>query len=200
MHKIISVLFTSQGVPTEGLTPTIDIYELNLLTTTTNTLIVDDGDTIEIGGGWYRYDFLTYDPEKNYVYTFDGGATLNDFDRYKYGANESYIEEIVPAVWEEQVVSHLDTGTTGLALAQIKADTTSISTDTAAIIVSEAAITTLLNLLLKYERNRTKIDTVNAQLIIYDDDCTTPLTTFNLLDFNGMPSVQDVCQRVPTDC
>lgn len=193
MHKIISTLFTSLGVPTPGLTPVIDVYDLNLLTTSDNQLVVSAGTTTDVGGGWYRYDFLTYDPTHNYVYTFDGGMTLNDYDRYKYGANESYIEEIVPAVWEEPSLAHLDTGTTGLMLTQIKTDTTSIQ-------ISEAAMTVLLNTLLKYERNRTKIDTVNAQLIIYDDDCTTPLTTFNLLDFNGMPSVQDVCQRVPTDC
>lgn len=191
--KILTVHFTNNGNPVAGLSPTVDIYELDPITPTTNTLVVNDGAAVEIGGGWYRYQFTAYDTSKNYVFTFDGGAGLSAYERYKVGGNETYAEEVSDGVWDEQANTHVQTGSTGLILQQTKADTTSIA-------VSEATIVTLLNLLLKYQRNRTKIDLVNSQLIIYDDDCTTPLTTFNLLDFNGMPNVQEVCEKIPLTC
>ncbi len=196
-NKIISVHYTNNGVPQTGLTPKIDVFELDPLNPGVNTQVVTSGATVEIGMGFYRYDFATYNPLKSYVFMFDGGAALPACDRYKYGGNESYVEDIAPvtasATWEEQSTSHLNAGTTGLMLTQIKADT-------ASILISEAAMSVLLNTMLKYQRNRTKIDVANAQLIIYDDDCITPLTTFNLKDFNGMPSVQEVCERIPTTC
>ena len=120
----------------------------------------------------------------------DGGSVLADCERYKYGGNESYVEDITKNVLEEPLIDHATTGSLAETITMIKADT-------ASIMVSEAAIVILLDTLLKYSRNRTKIDTANAQLIIYDNDGTTPLTTFNLKDFNGMPSVQEVCERVP---
>lgn len=192
-NKLITVHYTSNGLPQIGLAPTIDVYQLNPSVPLFNILVVSNGPTVEIGMGWYRFDFFAYDPTKNYVFTFDGGPTLSDCERYKYGGNESYVEEISSGVWDETMTDHTQVGSTGLALNQIKADT-------ASILVSEVTITTLLNLLLKYERNRTKIDVANAQLIIYEDDCITPLQVFNLLDFSGMPSVETVCQRVPVGC
>lgn len=192
-NKLLTAHFTSGGLPQLGLTPTIDIFELDPLVPIQNTQIVTADPTVEIGMGWYRYDFLTYNPRKTYVFSFDGGNTLVDCDRYKYGGNESYVEDISAGVWDESAIDHTDIGTTGLMLNQIKADTGSL-------VVSAATIVTLLNLLLKYERNRTMIDVANSQLIIFDDDCVTPLTIFDLKDFNGMPSVQEVCQRVPIDC
>mgnify|MGYP003474763392 CR=1 FL=1 len=191
--KILTVHFTSSGSPATGLSPTVDIYELDPVTPTTNTLIVDNGATVEIGAGWYRYQFTTYDTAKSYVFTFDGGVGLPAYERYKVGGNETYAEEVSDSVWDETANAHVQSGSTGLILQQTKADT-------ASIVVSEVTIVTLLNLLLKYQRNRTKIDLVNSQLIIYDNDCITPLTTFNLLDFNGMPNVQEVCEKVPLTC
>ena len=126
-------------------------------------------------------------------FTIDGGALLNACERYKISGNESYVEDIAPAVWEETATNHVAAGTTGLLLSQINANV-------ASILISEAAMTVLLNTLVKYERNRTKIDTNAATLTIYDDDCVTPLTVFDLRDFNGMPSVQEVCERVPQGC
>lgn len=192
-RKIITVHFTTNGTPQIGLTPTIDVYELHPTNPLLDTLLINDGVTTEIGNGWYRYDFLNYDFTKNYVYSFDGGIGLPACERYKIGGNESYVEDISSEVWEEQSTDHLNAGTTGFLLTQIKSDTTSI-------MVSQGTITSLVNTLLKYERNRTKIDTVNATLTIYDDDCTTPLTVFNLRDHLGNPSIQEVCERSPTTC
>lgn len=191
MSKIISVHFSSKGIPVSGLTPTIDIYELDAINPLINTLVINDGVCIEIGGGWYRYDFLTYDFRKNYVFTFDGGVVLLPHERFKCGGNDGYVEDISSEVWNEPLITHIDPGSTGEALAQARANT-------ATILINEVTMLTLLNLLLKYERNRTKIDVPNNQLIIYDNDGITPLTVFNLKDFNGMPSVASVCERVPT--
>lgn len=188
--KILTAHFTTGGVPITGLTPTIDIIEMG---TITNTLIVSSASLTEVGIGWYRYNFVTYDPTKSYVFTIDGGVSLPACERYKYGGNESYVEDISSEVWNEDLLTHLTVGSTGEALAQIKANTATIA-------VNEITILTLLNTLLKYQRNRTKIDIANNQLIIYDDDCITPLTTFNLKDFSGMPSVAEVCERIPTTC
>ena len=136
--KLLTVHFTRLGTPITGLTPVIDIFELGV---TTNTHVVVAGATIEVGLGWYRYDFTTYDAKKNYVFTFDGGTALDNCERYKIGGNESYIEEISDE-----------------------------------ISISQTALTALINTMLKYERNRTKIDIAAATLTIYDDDCVTPLT------------------------
>ena len=192
-NKIITVFFSTSGVPTPGLTPIINIYQLNPTTPTINTLVVSNGATTEIGNGWYRYDFSTYDLTQNYVYTFDGGVSLTDCERFKIGGNESYVEDITDGVWDEPSINHLASGSTGFLLTQIKSDTTSIT-------VSQITITSLLNTLLKYERNRTKVDVANATLTVYDDDCTTPLTVFNLRDHLGNPSVSEVCDRAPTTC
>lgn len=188
--KILTTHFSLSGTPIVGLTPTIDIYALDQIVPTNNPRVVTGGTTSEIGGGWYRYQFTDYDPMQSYVFTFDGGNTLPSSERYKIGGNESYAEEIVPAVWDEPAINHVQSGSTGLILQQVKADT-------ASIVVSEATIVTLLNLSLKYQRNRTRINLGNATLTIYDDDGVTPLTVFNLLDFNGMPNVQEVCEKIP---
>lgn len=186
MTKIITVFY---GVT--GIFPTIDIYELNSTNSSINNLIINAGSLTEIGGGWYRYDFTTYSPTINYVYTIDGGSSLTVDVRYKVGGNESYVEDISSEVWNEDATNHLISGSTGFTLLQVKADTTSIS-------INQVTLTTLINTMLKYERNRTKIDVVNNTLTVFDDDGSTPLTVFNLKDHLGAPSIAEVAERVPT--
>lgn len=190
MKKIITAHFTSNSIPQPGLTPLIDVFELGATAVSPSVHVVSSSSMNEIGGGWYRYDFASYDPAKSYVFNIDGGSSLTDCDRYKYGGNESYVEDITKTVLEEPLIDHATTGSLAETVTMIKADTSSI-------MVSESAIVILLDTLLKYQRNRTRIDTAAAQLVIYDDDGTTPLTTFDLKDFNGMPSVQEVCERIP---
>lgn len=188
--KLLTVHYTSSGLPKTGLSPVVTIFELNAIDPAVNNAVVIDGAAVEIGSGWYRYDFTSYDRAKNYVFTFDGGASLTAYERYKYGGNESYTEDVAPSVWEQQINAHTVSGSTGLVLSQIKADTTTIS-------LNDATLASMLSTLLKYQRNRTRIDLTAAQLVIYDDDGATPLTTFNLRDFSGMPNVQEVCEKIP---
>lgn len=179
-----------------GLTPTIRIWEVSALS---HVLVVTDEDMTEIGDGFYKYNFSTYDDTKRYVFRADGGVGLANNERYEYAATEeltiadSSVTSIVDGVWDEAAGSHLLAGSTGEMLAHVKADTSSIS-------ISNSALTSLVNTLLKYERNRTKIDTVNKTLTVYDDDCTTVLHTFSLRDSSGNPSVSEVCDRVPINC
>lgn len=188
--KIITAYFTTSGVPVAGLTPTIDIYELDTVNPSSNPQVVNDGAAVEIGGGWYRYDFTSYDTSKSYVFTFDGGSSLSPAERYVFGGNESYRRDVADGVWEQPAVNYTSSGSTGLLLNQIKADTASLA-------IASPALVDYLELLLKYQRNRTRIDLTNSQLVIYDNDGTTPLTVFDLKDFNGMPNVQEVCEKVP---
>ena len=191
MNKIITAHFTVNGVPSLGLVPSIDIFELDGTNPSLNTQVVSSDALVEVGIGFYRYDFTTFNPTSNYVFVIDGGAGIVGPDRYKFGGNESYVEDIAPAVWDQTLVNHTISGSTGMALNQLQADV-------ASLMISEVALASLLNTLLKYERNRTKIDIPSAQMIIYDDDGVTPLTTFDLRDFNGMPNIQEVCERIPT--
>jgi len=86
---IFSSIFTSLGVPVTGLSPTIRIRDLS-----TNTLVVTDAAMTEVGDGFYKYDFTTYDATKQYVIRTDGGATLPAGERYGYGNNDNYLPDI----------------------------------------------------------------------------------------------------------
>jgi len=57
--------------------------------------------------------------------------------------------------------------------------------------------TELIEILLKYSRNRTRVDTDDNTLTVYEDDGTTAIRVFDLLDRNGAPSSDDVVERLP---
>jgi hypothetical protein len=86
---LITAFFSDQGAPKTGLSPTIRIR--NAITT---SLVVTDAAMTEIGDGWYKYDFAGYDPTIDYVIRSDGGALLANHERYSYGNNENYIDDI----------------------------------------------------------------------------------------------------------
>ncbi len=204
----INSLFTNAGVPTSGLSPTIRIWEV---TGATQALIVGtpsgsgqntDGLMTEIltagspgtGDGFYTFlftDLIGYDPLKKYLIRTDGSAALQSTDRYQTGAIDPIEETIINGVWDEQISpDHLGVGSAGLILSEIKADTTSL-------FLNIDDVNTLVTTLLKYDTNRTKIDSVANTLTVYDDDCTTILRVFSLLDQTGTPSTDSVCERKP---
>ena len=191
-NKLITVQFSVGGIGQSGLSPIINIYQLNALNPNDNELVVIDGGLVEIGQGWYRYDFATYNPLNTYVFTIDGGSSLVASDRYKYGGNESYVEEISSEVWEEAASDHLNTGSTGEKLNFIHADTQAIS-------LSVADAITMLDILLKYETNRTRIDKQAKTLTVYDDDGTTILRVFKLKNEDGIDTITDVFERKPVE-
>lgn len=60
---------------------------------------------------------------------------------------------------------------------------------------SVTAIEAAATIIKKFQTNRWKV--VSNQLIIYDDDGTTPYVTFNLFDSNGSPTTTKIFERVP---
>lgn len=74
--------FSSAGTPSTGLTPTIDIWE------DTGTQIITSGSMTEMGGGFYKYNFVGYSASRDYGFRADGGSTLFGADRYVASTNE----------------------------------------------------------------------------------------------------------------
>lgn len=210
----INSLFTNNGIPATDIGtltpgyPSIRIWEIN---GNISTLIVGapsgigqntDGVMIEVTDngspatkdGFYSFlftDIIGYDPTKKYLIRTDGGPSLPNNERYQTAEIDPIEETIINGVWDEQLApDHQIVGSAGLTLSQIKADTTQLFLDI-------AAVNDLVNLLLKYDTNRTKIDEVNKTLTVYDDDCTTVLRVFQLLDQTGTPSITSVCERKP---
>lgn len=173
--------------------PRIRIWEVS---GTTHTLIVGDvigtgqnadgimspGIDTGVEDGFYTFvftDLIGYDPTKKYLVRTDGGSTLPNIDRYQAADFDEELSNatIADAVWDETAADHLTAGTTGELLTLIKS---------------------AIDNQLQYDKNRTKIDTVNNEMIIYDDDCVTELRRFKLLDSTGTPSISEVCERIPT--
>lgn len=213
---IVSSYFEDESGPVTGLTPTIRIWEV---ATTGNLLVVGapcgsgqntDGimDEVENCGsppttqdGFYSFvfaDTIGYDPTKNYVVRVDGGGSLQLHRRYQTNAispmDAISIVDIADAVWDEPRTDHLIPGSTGEALSQIKADTTDIVNK---LYLDADSVLEVVQLLLKMEAGRTKIDPSNYTLTVYDEDCITPLRVFKLYDSAGNESVVDVCERKP---
>jgi len=81
---LISTVFKKDGTPKTGLSPVISIVDADAIST-----IISGDPMIEVGSGWYKYEFVLFDSSKNYTITCDGGAVLtNDFERYTYAVNE----------------------------------------------------------------------------------------------------------------
>lgn len=96
----LSVLFTESGLPKLGLSPTVKVREV-----ATGTVAVAAGVMTELGDGFYRYDFSTYDPAKDYVVVYDS-VTLLGAERYvgdKLSIDQSLLPlaEIPGVVWDE---------------------------------------------------------------------------------------------------
>lgn len=146
--------------------------------------------------GFYSFlftDLIGYDEIKTYLIRSDGGPSLPPNERYQVAHLDSVASnaaEIADAVWDEAQIDHLNAGSMGLALSQTKANTDQLFLDV-------AAVQSIVDLILKYDTNRTKIDTVNNEMLIYDDDCTTVLRKFKLLDSAGVPSTSELCERKP---
>lgn len=123
--KIISSFFTDGGLPAEGLSPTIRIWDLD-----TNIELVTDDAMTEVGGGWYKYEFTTYNPLIKYAFRAFGGASLPDSEQFSWATNESFIDDyltdLVGAIWEEAGVDHQTTNTFGQFLNRVDALTQAI--------------------------------------------------------------------------
>ncbi len=78
----IIAFFSSAGTPSTGLTPKINVW------TVAGANVVNEQDMTEIAGGFYTYDFTTYDEDEDYVIRADG-VTLTGYDRYVHATNQT---------------------------------------------------------------------------------------------------------------
>jgi hypothetical protein len=78
---ILSAYFADGGTPKTGLSPVIDVYDLDA-----TAHVVAAAAMIEVGGGFYSYTFAAYDPEIHYSFICDGGAALFGAQRYSIGS------------------------------------------------------------------------------------------------------------------
>jgi hypothetical protein len=201
MSLVINSYFAKSGLPEIGLTPSIRIWEVD---ENGHSLVIGSPDPsmVEIGDGFYKYVFLDssgYDETKNYIIRADGdpaGTTLSQYEKYSVAStneqklSQTTINSIVDSTWDETASNHMVSGTTGEMLNKIKADTTLLVADHITQI-------SLLELLLKFETNKTAIDKNAATLTVFDDDGITPLQVFYLKDSNNQPSVAEICIRDP---
>jgi len=113
--------FTDKGTPKTGLSPTMDVWTLD------GTQVVTAQAMTEIAGGFYSYDFTTYDEDVNYVIRADGTVTLSGSDRYVYASNETagvgkilQIEKGNWAIVGTQMIFYSADGTTPLYTFDLK--------------------------------------------------------------------------------
>jgi hypothetical protein len=107
----IICFFTDNGTPKTGLSPVVDVWKLD------GTQAITSQAMTEIGGGFYKYDFSTYDETEDYCIRADGTNTLSDSDRYVFSTNEtagvSNILKIQKNKWEilrNQLIFYDDDG------------------------------------------------------------------------------------------
>jgi len=76
--------FTYNSTPKLLLSPLITIYDVS-----DGTEVVSGASMTEIGGGFYKYDYTSFDSGKDYVSTCDGGAAQLEGERYSFGSSGS---------------------------------------------------------------------------------------------------------------
>lgn len=80
----IVAYFESSGSPSLHLLPLIRIRYVE------NGLIIVEDYMEEVGNGFYRFEFTTYDITKDYTILVDGGSLLASSDRFLEGATGEY--------------------------------------------------------------------------------------------------------------
>ena len=198
---IINSHFTTNGSPALLLSPIIFIWEVvpgNPITYV--SVVTGHPMSNPTGDGFYSYEFATRDATKNYLVRVDGGLAQPQGERFSVSAIPAddtvsvampfSVQDIVDGVLDEPSAAHLQPGSVGLHLNEVHADVQQLRVDVTTAL-------SVVNTLIKYERNRTKIDKVAMTLTVYNDDGVTPLKVFNLRDSTGAPSVTEVCERVP---
>lgn len=88
----VTARFKSSGVPTSSLSPTVTIYNRS-----NDTTPISSAGMTDIGDGFYEYLFTKYNSSKDYLFSFDGTATLSNSDRY-LETDISSIDDIVSAI------------------------------------------------------------------------------------------------------
>lgn len=109
---IIAYFAKPNGTPQTGLTPTIDIWEVDPVGA--DTQVVTGAALTEVAGGFYKYNFTSYDSTLKFAFKIDGGSTALGANRYAISINNSFAEDTAFANW----IENLDSGdftTAGMA-------------------------------------------------------------------------------------
>lgn len=190
---ILSSFFAVNGIPTTGLTPSIKVWQVDGMG---SVLVVNGDPMIEISDGFYQYRFQQHQTTNGYLVRVDGGVSLAA--EYRYQTSEispvivadSDIAKIAGAVWDVQTTDHLNEGSFGRAIADIRSIVGQLS-------ISLIDALELSDLAIKYQRNRTLIDKRLCTMTVFDDDQITPIRVFQLKDSTGVPSISDIVERDP---
>jgi hypothetical protein len=87
------------------------------------------------------------------------------------------LSEIADAVWDEAIADHVGAGSTGKAATDILADTNELQTDDTPAAL--AAVKTVVDLIEDIIRNKMEITDANGNLVLYEDDNSTPKYSVN---------------------
>jgi len=79
----ITTVFTENGTPKTGLTPTATAIKIS-----DATVAVSAATMTEIASGFYKYNFSTIDTDEDYAVICDGGSSLNNYERYTYDSSD----------------------------------------------------------------------------------------------------------------
>lgn len=99
MSETIIARFYNSWVPETWLTPTLTARDEN------NNVLLNAVTMDEVGDGYYKYDWADYDKTKLTLFSADGGATLDDSDRYLWADNmlDAYPNKN-DWKWQQQIV------------------------------------------------------------------------------------------------
>jgi len=86
---ILTAYFNDRGVPKTGLSPTITVRKV-----TDGTVLVNAAAMAEVGSGFYRYSYAGYNRTVEIAFICDGGAGLENPDRYAIGSNRDDLERV----------------------------------------------------------------------------------------------------------
>lgn len=177
-----------------------------------STFFLTNGWRLKPWGGDYRLSIL------GNVYTEEGDAIYVPVDgNYKIVIEQtlsSLVEivsldsvtptespptaiQVAEAVWARVASTSVTTGTFGSYINMIKASNDNMIAEIFDIKAQLLAVSQLVETLLKYDKNRTRVDQAQKRLYIYDDDGITVLRSFDLRDFAGLPSITQIAERIP---
>lgn len=125
-------------------------------------------------------------------------STSNLVDTIATGGGSSLtVDEIASAVWDRLASLHTNTGTFGETVTMTKATADLNFNQLESLSDDVEAVTSLVQILLKYANNRTKIDPNAKTMTVFENDGVTILKVFDLKNFAGSASVTEVAERVP---
>lgn len=220
MAFMITSFFTRGGQPATNIEtvtpgfPVVRVWEVTDGSATGDGFVgefqmipIEDGANDD---GFYKYELTAvdgYDETKSYIFRCFGGPSLPPHEQWQTGEKAAEVGDITTteinqiaqaaasAVWDVPAADHVTAGTFGESANQVRANTANIMNQ---LYLDADSVLEVVQLLLKLETGRTKIDPVTSTLTVYDNDCTTVLRQFNLLDSNGVASVSEICERKPT--